>query len=310
MNTHPVRVGSCLFTMVDPVRGHEVDYNRWYERDHFYAGCMVGPWLFAGRRWVATRDLKDLRFPAESPLAVPVDAGSYLAIYWVHEGRHDEHFAWSIDQVVGLYRSGRGFEHRVHAHTALLHEPRFHYRDDDPVPVELALDHPYRGLAVVAVDPTGAAGPPDASSPDAGPPAASSPDASSPDASSPAASSPDADSAEPAGPPAADGLDAYLRAEALPGLMDGSAVASMVSWRYVAPASGATDRAPMDLGTPPGPPERRVQLFFLEDDPAEVWPRFRDYGAGLAAAGRGEVVFAAGFRPTVVGTDTYTDRLW
>lgn len=284
MNTHPVRVGSCLFTMVDPVRGHEVDYNRWYERDHFYAGCMVGPWLFAGRRWVATRDLKDLRFPAESPLAVPVDAGSYLAIYWVHEGHHDEHFAWSIDQVVGLYRSGRGFEHRVHAHTALLHEPRFHYRDDDPVPVELALDHPYRGLAVVAVDPTDTAGPPDASSPAASSPAA--------------------------GPPAADRLDAYLRAEALPGLMDGSAVASMVSWRYVAPASGATDRAPMDLGTPPGPPERRVQLFFLEDDPAEVWPRFRDYGAGLAAAGRGEVVFAAGFRPTVVGTDTYADRLW
>ena len=279
MNTHPVRVGSCLFTMVDPVRGHEVDYNRWYERDHFYAGCMVGPWLFAGRRWVATRDLKDLRFPAESPLAVPVGAGSYLAIYWVHEGRHDEHFAWSIDQVVGLYKSGRGFEHRVHAHTALLHEPRFHYRDDDPVPVELALDHPYRGLAVVAVDPTGAAG------------------------------SPDGGSAEP-GSDGADELDAHLRTEALPALMDGSAIASMVSWSYVTPASGATDRAPMDLGTPPGPSERRVQLFFLEDDPAEVWPRFRDYGAGLAAAGRGEVVFAAGFRPTVVGTDTYTDRLW
>ena len=285
MNTHPVRVGSCLFTMVDPVRGHEVDYNRWYERDHFYAGCMVGPWLFAGRRWVATRDLKDLRFPAESPLAVPVDAGSYLAIYWVHEGRHDEHFAWSIDQVVGLYKSGRGFEHRVHAHTALLHEPRFHYRDDDPVPVELALDHPYRGLAVVAVDPPAAAGSPDANSPDDGP-------------------------AEPGAGDGADVLDARLRTEALPGLMDGSAIASMVSWSYVTPASGATDRAPMDLGTPPGPPERRVQLFFLEDDPAEVWPRFRDYGAGLAAAGLGEVVFAAGFRPTVVGTDTYTDRLW
>ena len=279
MNTHPVRVGSCLFTMVDPVRGHEVDYNRWYERDHFYAGCMVGPWLFAGRRWVATRDLKDMRFPAESPLAVPVEAGSYLAIYWVHEGRHDEHFAWSIDQVVGLYKSGRGFEHRVHAHTALLHEPRFHYRDDDPVPVELALDHPYRGLVVVAVDPTGAAGSPDAGSP------------------------------EPGGD-GADELDDHLRTEALPALMDGSAIASMVSWSYVTPASGATDRAPMDLGTPPGPPERRVQLFFLEDDPAEVWPRFQDYGTGLAAAGRGEVVFAAGFRPTVVGTDTYTDRLW
>ncbi len=293
MNTHPVRVGSCLFTMVDPVRGHEVDYNRWYERDHFYAGCMVGPWLFAGRRWVATRDLKDLRFPADSPVAAPVDAGSYLAIYWVHEGRHDEHFAWSIDQVVGLYKSGRGFEHRVHAHTALLHEPRFHYRDDDYVPVELALDHPYRGLAVVAVDPADGAAPADGTGPAGG-----------------AAPVSDSDPADGAAPPGGGGLEEHLRTEALPRLMDGSAVASMVSWSYVTPASGATDRAPMDLGTPPGPPERRVQLFFLEDDPAEVWPLFRDYGAGLAAAGAGEVVFAAGFRPTIVGTDTYTDQLW
>ena len=120
MNTYPVRVGSCLFTLVDPERGHEVAYNRWYERDHFYAGCLVGPWLFAGRRWVATRDLKDLRFSEDSPLAVPVDAGSYLAVYWVHEGRHREHFAWAIDQVVDLYKDGRGFDNRVHAHTVLV----------------------------------------------------------------------------------------------------------------------------------------------------------------------------------------------
>ena len=41
-----VRLGSMLFTLVEPHRGHELAYNRWYERDHFYAGCMVGPWLF------------------------------------------------------------------------------------------------------------------------------------------------------------------------------------------------------------------------------------------------------------------------
>ncbi len=266
MNTHPVRVGSCLFTMVDPVRGYEVDYNRWYERDHFYAGCMIGPGLFAGKRWVATRDLKDLRFPDPSPLAVPVDAGSYLAVYWVHAGHHDDHFGWAIDQVVELYKTGRGFEHRVHAHTALLHRPRPHYRDDDPVPIELALDHPYQGLAVVVVDPDGGA--------DTGT------------------------------------LDAHLRAEALPALMGGSTIAAMVAWSYIAPAGDAADRAPMDLGTPAGPAERRVQMFFLDGDPAQAWPRFQDYAAGLAAAGCGRVVFAAPFRPTIVGTDTYTDQLW
>ena len=44
-----VRLGSALFTLVEPHRGHEVAYNRWYERDHFYAGCMIGPW-YRGRR--------------------------------------------------------------------------------------------------------------------------------------------------------------------------------------------------------------------------------------------------------------------
>ena len=55
MNDYPIVAGSALFTLVDPSKGHEVAYNRWYERDHFYAGCMIGPWLFAGKRWVATR---------------------------------------------------------------------------------------------------------------------------------------------------------------------------------------------------------------------------------------------------------------
>ena len=31
---YPLKVGSMLFTLVDPNLGHEVAYNRWYERDH------------------------------------------------------------------------------------------------------------------------------------------------------------------------------------------------------------------------------------------------------------------------------------
>ena len=37
-----IALGSALFTLVEPHTGHEVAYNRWYERDHFYAGCMNG----------------------------------------------------------------------------------------------------------------------------------------------------------------------------------------------------------------------------------------------------------------------------
>ncbi|WP_436775170.1 hypothetical protein [Yinghuangia sp. YIM S09857] len=55
VDDYPVRVGSMLLTLVDPHPGFERAYNRWYERDHYYGGCLVGPHLFAGSRWVATR---------------------------------------------------------------------------------------------------------------------------------------------------------------------------------------------------------------------------------------------------------------
>ena len=97
-------------------------YNRWYERDHFYAGCMIGPFLFAGSRWVATRALKDLRWPADDEtVADPPDAGSYVAIYWVEHGHHADHFdVWARHQVRELYAQGRGFAERKHTHTVLF----------------------------------------------------------------------------------------------------------------------------------------------------------------------------------------------
>jgi hypothetical protein len=153
MKEYPVKLGSMLFTMVDPHKGHEVDYNRWYERDHFYAGCMIGPWLFAGSRWVAPRALKQLRFPADSTIARPsVAAGSYVAIYWIHADHHDEHHEWAAPQARELYRLGRGFNERTHVHTILYTLDWTHYRDADPVPIELALDHNYPGLVTVAIE--------------------------------------------------------------------------------------------------------------------------------------------------------------
>ena len=141
-----------LFTLVEPHRGHQVAFNRWYERDHFYAGCMIGPWLFAGRRFVATRALKQLRFPASSPIAAPLTAGSYLAVYWILAGHHDDHLHWSSEQVHSLYQQGRGFAERTHVHTILANHAGTTYRDADPVPIELALDHRYEGLAAVFID--------------------------------------------------------------------------------------------------------------------------------------------------------------
>ena len=148
-----IRLGSMLFTLVEPHRGHEVAYNRWYERDHFYAGCMVGPWLFAGRRFVATRELKDLRFGSDVDLFGGAGLGSYLAVYWILDGRHEEHVDWALRQVQWLHANGRMFAERDHVHTLLYRHAWTVSGEDDGVPAELALDHAYGGLTAALVRP-------------------------------------------------------------------------------------------------------------------------------------------------------------
>jgi hypothetical protein len=263
---YPVRVESMLFTMVDPHRGHEVAYNRWYERDHFYGGCLIGPWLFAGGRFVAPRGLKDLRFPARSPFADPVAAGSYLAVYWILAGHVDEHLKWAYHQVKDLYREGRGFEEKTHAHTGMYDLESVAYRDADPVPLELSLDHRFAGLAVVVVEPR-------------------------------------------AGVPTA-GLAEALRHGPVGALLSAGGTASCSSWRVRASADTASARVPVKLGTDGGSPDRLVQLLFLDEEPATSWDEYREYAAAVEASGAGHVSFAAPFRPTVVGTDVYSDQLW
>src|SRR5687767_6967912 len=129
-----IRVGSLLFTMVEPHPGHEVAYNRWYERDHFYAGCMIGPGILAGRRFVATADLKKRRFPEESSIVPDPSAGSYLALYWIERALQDQWGMWAAKQVHALHREGRMFEHRDHVHTKMYRYRWGVSRDDDGVP--------------------------------------------------------------------------------------------------------------------------------------------------------------------------------
>lgn len=150
---YPVKVGSALVTMVDPHRGFEQAYNRWYERDHFYAGCMIGPYLFAGSRWIAPRSLKDLRWPHGAEVAEPYDAGSYVSVYWVEKGHHEDHFDdWASPQVQWLYSHNRGFAERRHIHTVVVDHIDAVNRDADGVPVELALDYGYAGVVVAWFD--------------------------------------------------------------------------------------------------------------------------------------------------------------
>ena len=154
----PIKLGSMLLTVVEPHRGHEVAYNRWYERDHFYAGCMIGAYQFAGRRFVATAPLKSLRPDGTEVITGEKEKGSYVGCYFVLDGHHDYWNQWAVAQVHQLHAQGRMFEHRDHVHT-LLYDFQFEARREaDGVPVELALDHPYGGFVPVWIDRKGDGG--------------------------------------------------------------------------------------------------------------------------------------------------------
>lgn len=147
-----VELGSSLVSLLDTVPGHEVEFHRWYERDHFYAGCMIGPWFFAGRRFVATRPLKELRYPERTPVIDDVHRGSYLALYWILDGHHQAAESWAVGQVNRLIEAGRMLPSRQQAHAGFYRHRWGTFRDADGVPAELALDHPFAGAALLMVD--------------------------------------------------------------------------------------------------------------------------------------------------------------
>ncbi|MEV6393610.1 hypothetical protein AB0M39_02325 [Streptomyces sp. NPDC051907] len=151
-----VRPGHALITMVEPHPGHEYAYNRWYEDDHYYAGAMAMPWIYAGRRWVATRDLQLLRYPEKSQVAQPVTAGCYISTYWITDGRYSEHMKWTVGINKRLNRDGRVYQDRTHVFTAFQDHEATVYRDGAAGPRDYhALDHPYAGLVVEVVDADG-----------------------------------------------------------------------------------------------------------------------------------------------------------
>src|SRR5262245_9312476 len=145
-------LGSVLVSLLDPEPGREAAFHRWYERDHFYAGVMMGAWFFAGRRFVATRALKDLRGPRPSPVLEDPVRGSYLTLYWILAGHHAAAEGWSIERVQQLIAGGRMLPGRRPVHAGFYRHRWTASRDPDGVPAELALDHPYAGVAMVMLD--------------------------------------------------------------------------------------------------------------------------------------------------------------
>jgi hypothetical protein len=147
-----IRLGSVLVSLLEPDRGREVEFHRWYERDHFYSGCMVGPHFFAGRRFVATRALKDRRLPERDSLFADVRDGSYLALYWLLAGHHDEAERWAVNRVQSLIKNDRMMSGRRPIHAGFYHWEFTVRADPDGVPAELALDHPFGGVGMTIFD--------------------------------------------------------------------------------------------------------------------------------------------------------------
>jgi len=153
MNDIPkIKLGSILISLLEPKPGHEQEVHRWYERDHIYAGCMIGENFFSSRRWIATRQLKKLRFPQESPITEDISQGSYLTIYWLLHGRYEQALDWSVKQVNQLHAQNRMEPPRTNISSGFYQYDWGSFRDDDGVPAELALEHPYKGVAMTFID--------------------------------------------------------------------------------------------------------------------------------------------------------------
>lgn len=161
VGNHAPRIGSALITWVEPMPDHVVGYNRWYEDDHMITGAMVMPWMFSCRRFVAPKSIQSLRGPKGSRVAQPLEAGKYIGIYWVNEGRLEDHQEWSLGANFRLHAEGRGsyrglghdpLEERRHVFTSFSDYLGPIYRDAK-VPRDVhTLVQPYRGLVVQVID--------------------------------------------------------------------------------------------------------------------------------------------------------------
>ena len=149
-----IDLGQAMITMIEPTKDRALlsEYNRWYEHDHCYSGVMVGVGAFSYGRFVATRALKNLRFPVESTVANPLDQGSFIAFYFYLDGTIDDHFAWSFPASQQLGVDGRLNTDRTHISTSLYDFSGSVNRPGWPVPAEVSLDHRYSGLVVIWID--------------------------------------------------------------------------------------------------------------------------------------------------------------
>ena len=147
------RLGHLLIAIAEPHRETLAEYNRWFEAEHMYDAVLVGPGAFAANRYVATRDLKQSRYPRDGGMFADPSLGSYVALYYLAPDTAEAHFAWSFPQNQWLGETGRNNANRTLVQTWLCDHLESISRTDHEVPPHVALDHPYEAMAMVYVDP-------------------------------------------------------------------------------------------------------------------------------------------------------------
>ncbi len=111
-------IGTAIVSYMEPHPGYEVEFNRWYERDHFPSAVLDGPGIIAGARFVATRECKLVR-PVRGTIFGDPMIGSYLSVAWVQLGKQADWDAWVRRTMKTLTDQDRLFAHRDHVHTAI-----------------------------------------------------------------------------------------------------------------------------------------------------------------------------------------------
>jgi len=98
----------------------------------------------------------------------------------------------------------------------------------------------------------------------------------------------------------------FMLEDRLPHALPGSTAALCLSLTPLElPKTSPAYRAPE-----PGFDRRHLEIYFLDETPEVGWANeIAPLGPALEGAGMGEVLFTAGFIPTVPGTDRYVDEV-
>jgi hypothetical protein len=151
-----VALEGVVYTLVDVHEGHDARFEEWYENDHFYAGGVLAPYVLSGRRWYASKALRDSRFVSPACPLPDAGAGTNLATYFVTAGGLRSFYDWINPQLVTLRSGGRMFADRTHVNTdGYRLESILGFPGASAVPAHVVGDHPFAGLFVAYLDASG-----------------------------------------------------------------------------------------------------------------------------------------------------------